>query len=96
MLDVSWTILFGLVGYWLRKMHYPLAPLVVALVLGDSTERELRKSLIAGQGNLGFFFSTPLSTLLMVLSVIVILVPVVRVMLGRVRRAPVTATPDAD
>src|SRR5881296_3400753 len=40
MLDVAFTVIFGLVGYWLRKMHYPLAPLVVALVLGDLTERE--------------------------------------------------------
>src|SRR5437870_7364887 len=50
LLDVSITIVFGLIGYWLRKMKYPLAPLVVALVLGDSTERELRKALIAGLG----------------------------------------------
>src|SRR5207253_3062639 len=65
MLDVAWTILFGLVGYWLRKMKYPLAPLVVALVLGDSTERELRKTLIAGAGNPAFFFSSTLSTVVM-------------------------------
>src|SRR5919108_1403434 len=71
MLDVSWTILFGLVGYWLRKMKYPLAPLVVALVLGDSAERELRKSLIAGAGNPGIFFSSPLASLIMILAVIV-------------------------
>src|SRR5438132_13575262 len=51
LLDVSITVVFGLIGYWLRKMKYPLAPLVVALVLGDSTERELRKSLIAVAGN---------------------------------------------
>ena len=96
MLDVTWTILFGLVGYWLRKMHYPLAPLVVALVLGDSTERELRKSLIAGSGNLGFFFSTPLASLLMFLAVVVILIPIVRVVIARVRRTPVPVAPDAD
>ena len=46
MLDVFITVVFGVIGYWLRKMKYPLAPLVVALVLGDSTERELRKALI--------------------------------------------------
>src|SRR5881628_2587149 len=96
MLDVTWTILFGLVGYWLRKMHYPLAPLVVALVLGDSTERELRKSLIAGSGNLGFFFSTPLASLLMFLALVVILIPIVRVVIARVRRTPVLVAPDAD
>ena len=83
MLDVGWTILFGLVGYWLRKMRYPLAPLVVALVLGDSAERELRKSLIAGQGSIGIFFSSPLATILVILSVIVIALPVLRVVRAR-------------
>jgi putative tricarboxylic transport membrane protein len=96
MLDVFWTILFGLVGYWLRKMHYPLAPLVVALVLGDSTERELRKSLIAGTGHVEFFFSSPLATLMMVLALIVILIPIARTTWARMRRAPVPVAPDAD
>src|SRR6266540_5466253 len=73
MLDVTFTIVFGLIGYWLRKMKYPLAPLVVALVLGDSAERELRKTLIAGGGNMGFFFSSSLATLLNVLAVVILL-----------------------
>src|SRR5947208_7357778 len=72
MLDVAFTVIFGLVGYWLRKMKYPLAPLVVALVLGDSTERELRKTLIAGAGNPAFFFSSTLSTVVMILAAIVL------------------------
>ena len=83
MLDVGWTVLFGLIGYWLRKMKYPLAPLVVALVLGDSTERELRKSLIAGQGDPGIFLSSPLATAMMVLAVVILLLPLVRGLRGR-------------
>jgi len=85
MLDVGWTVLFGLIGYWLRKMKYPLAPLVVALVLGDSTERELRKSLIAGQGSIGIFFSSPLATAMMILAVVILLVPFVRALRNRGR-----------
>src|SRR2546421_2161 len=65
MLDVFITVVFGVIGYWLRKMKYPLAPLVVALVLGDSTERELRKALIAGHGSPLYFFNSGLSTALM-------------------------------
>src|SRR2546428_9240612 len=45
MLDGFIPVVFGLIGYWLRKLKYPLAPLVVALVLGDSTGREPRKAL---------------------------------------------------
>ena len=86
-LDVAFTIIFGLVGYWLRKMKYPLAPLVVALVLGDSTERELRKALIAGQGSAQIFFSSPLATGMMVLAIALLLLPLVRALIGRGRRA---------
>ncbi|HYK98743.1 MAG TPA: tripartite tricarboxylate transporter permease [Candidatus Acidoferrales bacterium] len=96
MLDVAWTIIFGLIGYWLRKMKYPLAPLVVALVLGDSAERELRKSLIAGAGNPSIFFFSPLSTLLLVMSVVVIALPILRTVRARMRGVPVAPPAAAD
>ncbi|MBI3637350.1 MAG: tripartite tricarboxylate transporter permease [Candidatus Rokubacteria bacterium] len=87
MLDVFITIIFGLVGYWLRKMKYPLAPLVVAIVLGDSTERTFRQSLIASAGNPGIFVATPLSAILIVLAVVLLLVPVARTVSARRRPA---------
>src|SRR6059058_426973 len=90
-LDVFITVIFGLIGYWLRKMKYPLAPLVVALVLGDSTERELRKSLIAGAGNPGIFFSSPLSSVIMILAVVLLLYPLAKTIRGRLRPAPASA-----
>ncbi|MBA2592312.1 MAG: hypothetical protein H0U97_08675 [Gammaproteobacteria bacterium] len=49
-------------------MKYPLAPLVVALVLGDPTERELREALISRGGDPFVFFSTPVSATLMLLA----------------------------
>src|SRR5205085_5138108 len=63
MLDVFITIVFGMFGYWLRKMKYPLAPLVVALVLGDSTERTFRQSLIASGGNPLTFITSPIAAI---------------------------------
>jgi putative tricarboxylic transport membrane protein len=87
MLDVAFTVLFGLIGYWLRKMKYPLAPLVVALVLGDSTERELRKTLIAGHGDPAFFFSSTLSTIVLILAVVILVLPLVGTLRGRLRPA---------
>ncbi|MGH2471736.1 MAG: tripartite tricarboxylate transporter permease [Candidatus Limnocylindria bacterium] len=78
MLDVGITIVFGLIGYWLRKMKYPLAPLVVALVLGDSTERELRKALIGSHGSPTVFIESPFAATLLVLSVVLILLPLLR------------------
>jgi putative tricarboxylic transport membrane protein len=75
MLDVFITIIFGLIGYWLRKLKYPLAPFVVALVLGDSTERTFRQSLIASGGNPLTFVSGPIAASLMVLAVLLLFYP---------------------
>jgi putative tricarboxylic transport membrane protein len=86
MFDVFITITFGFIGYWLRKMKYPLAPLVVAIVLGDSTERELRKALIASGGSPLIFIASPLAATLMILAVILLLLPIVRNL--RERRKP--------
>src|SRR6267378_5051759 len=96
MLDVFITVIFGLVGYWLRKLKYPLAPLVVALVLGDSTERELRKALIAGQGGIGIFFSSPLATIMWIVAVVLLLLPVIRTLRGRMTGRPVAPPAAAD
>ncbi|SRR5579884_251576 len=93
MLDVFITILFGLVGYWLRKMKYPLAPLVVAIVLGDSTERTFRQSLIASGGDPRIFVGTALSAVLLGLAIVLLLVPAFRTL--RVRGKPVDALKEA-
>src|SRR5919197_314502 len=76
-LDVFITIGFGLIGYWLRKMKYPLAPLVVALVLGDSTERTLRQALIASGGNPMTFVTSPIAASLLLLAVLLLFYPLV-------------------
>jgi putative tricarboxylic transport membrane protein len=94
MFDVFITIAFGFVGYWLRKMKYPLAPLVVAIVLGDSTERELRKALIASGGSPLIFVGSPLAATLMILAIILLLLPVVRSVRER-RARPVSVDPAA-
>lgn len=92
MKDVFICVIFGLIGYWLRKMKYPLAPLVVAIVLGDQTERELRKALIGSGGDPLVLVGSPVAATLMALAVALLLVPVVRQVLAR-RRA--TAAADA-
>jgi len=76
MLDVFITVVFGLIGYWLRKMKYPLAPLVVALVLGDQAEKTFRQSLIASGGNPLVFVSGPLAATLLAISALMLFYPV--------------------
>jgi putative tricarboxylic transport membrane protein len=103
MKDVFIVIIFGFIGYWLRKMKYPLAPLVVALVLGDSTERELRKALIGSGGDptvlIGFGPAgfSPFAFGLSSVAIALLLLPVTQFVLGRRsgRRATAAAAPDA-
>lgn len=89
--DVFITIFFGLVGYWLRKLKYPLAPLVVALVLGDSTEKTLRQSLIMSGGNPLIFVGNPLAASLMALAVALLLLPLLKSLLPRGQHARAVA-----
>src|SRR2546422_9183707 len=62
MLDVFITVLFGVIGYLLRKLKYPPPPPVVPLVLRGPPERGLRKTPLPGGGKPLFFFSGWLST----------------------------------
>ena len=55
MIDIWYMLIFGVVGYVFKKLDYPLAPLVLALVLGDLAENALRQSLIMSQGSLAIF-----------------------------------------
>ena len=52
MIDIWYMLIFGVIGYVFKKLDYPLAPLVLALVLGDLAENALRQSLIMSQGSL--------------------------------------------
>ncbi len=60
MLDVWLMLLFGVVGYVFKKLNYPLAPLVLALVLGDRAEDSFRQSMLISQGDMSVFFSNGL------------------------------------
>jgi putative tricarboxylic transport membrane protein len=61
MVDVWYMLMFGVIGYVFKKLDYPLAPLVLALVLGDLAENALRQSLIMSQGSLMIFVSRPIA-----------------------------------
>jgi putative tricarboxylic transport membrane protein len=61
MIDVWYMLIFGVIGYVFKKLDYPLAPLVLALVLGDLAENALRQSLIMSQGSLLILFNRPIA-----------------------------------
>ncbi len=60
MFDVVMMVVFGVVGYFFKKLRYPLAPMVLALVLGDMAEASFRQAMLMSQGSLAIFVSNPL------------------------------------
>lgn len=68
--DVVMMVAFGILGYFMKKCNYPMAPMVLAIVLGDKAEEAFRQSLLASGGGLGVFFSNPLVSTIMVLGLI--------------------------
>ena len=68
--DVMLMLVFGVIGYLLKKCNYPLAPLVLAIVLGDKAEEAFRQSLLGSQGSFGVFLSNPLVSTIMILGMI--------------------------
>jgi putative tricarboxylic transport membrane protein len=83
LMDIWYMLIFGVVGYLCRKLDYPLAPLVLALVLGDMAESSLRQSLIMSQGSPVIFLSSPISAVLVVLSLWLLLGPLMPPLLRR-------------
>jgi len=63
--DVWLMLIFGIVGYLLRKLEYPMAPAVLAIVLGPLAEASMRQSLIINHGSPMIFFERPISGPLM-------------------------------
>jgi len=74
-LDVVLMLGFGLLGYLFKKLSYPLAPLVLAIVLGDKAEDAFRQSMLMSKGSLGIFFSNNLVTTLVVAGFALFLLP---------------------
>lgn len=80
-------MLLGGLGYVLRKNEFPMAPFVIALVLGNLMESNLRRSLILSQGSGAIFFTRPLSLLIMVLAVLSLLYPYIRTLMAAQKKS---------
>ena len=74
--DLALLAGFGLVGYLMRRLDYPSAPLILGLVLGGAMERALRQSLMMSEGHLSILVSRPISAVMLALAVLILLIPV--------------------
>ena len=91
MIDIWYMLIFGVIGYVFKKLDYPLAPLVLALVLGDLAENALRQSLIMSQGSLLIFFVRPISGAITAVALFFFALPVITPWWRRLRGVSVPA-----
>jgi putative tricarboxylic transport membrane protein len=84
--DVWMMIVFGIIGYVFKKLNYPLAPLVLAIVLGDRAEASFRQAMLVSQGDMSIFFSTKLVGGLTALALFLLLWPMVSALMARLKR----------
>ena len=73
--DVWLMLIFGIVGYLMRKLDYPMAPAVLAIVLGPLAEPAMRQSLLISNGDVTAFFTRPISGSFMAIAIFLILLP---------------------
>ncbi|AZV92359.1 tripartite tricarboxylate transporter permease [Kerstersia gyiorum] len=83
--DLWLLLIFSVVGYVFKKLDFPLAPLVLAMILGDKSEDAFRQSMLLSDGSLGVFWSNPLAGGIMTLAVIMLLLPVIGPLWRRLR-----------
>src|SRR3954471_19451620 len=83
--DVWMMIVFGVVGYVFKKLNYPLAPLVLAIVLGDRAEASFRQAMLVSQGGLGIFWNNALVGTMTGLALVLLVWPLVTWLLSRSR-----------
>jgi putative tricarboxylic transport membrane protein len=95
MFDVYMMLGFGVLGYLFKKLKYPLAPLVLALVLGDMAEASFRQAMLSSQGSLAIFWSNPLVGSIVGLAILMLVWPLLSALVGRLRGRPAAAQPAA-
>jgi len=85
MFDVYLMLVFGVLGYLFKKLDYPLAPLVLALVLGDRAEDSFRQAILGSQGELSIFFSNGLVGTITTLALLMLVWPLIGRVIAMVR-----------
>jgi putative tricarboxylic transport membrane protein len=85
MLDIWFMLGFGVIGYLFKKLDYPLAPLVLALVLGDKAEDSFRQAMLVSQGDVMIMFSNPLVGGITTLALVLLVWPLLSKLLAFIR-----------
>jgi len=83
--DVWMMVVFGVAGYLFKKLQYPLAPMVLAIVLGDRTEASFRQAILGSQGDLRVFFENGLCATITSLALFLLFLPLISMVVARLR-----------
>ena len=75
--DILIMVLFGIIGYILEKYRFPLATIILGVVLGPLTESEFRRSIQMADGDFSIFFTRPISLVLIIISVLMLFYPMI-------------------
>ncbi len=91
--DIAIMLVFGVIGYVFKKLNYPLAPLVLALVLGDMAESSFRQAMLSSQGNLSIFWANPLVASIVTLALLMLFWPAISLAFSKLGRPQPLARP---
>jgi len=86
--DVWMMVVFGIAGYMFKKLSYPLAPMVLAIVLGDRAESSFRQAMLVSQGDMSIFFSNALVGSMTGLALFLLFWPLMSLGIARLRGRP--------
>ena len=75
--DIVIMLIFGILGFLMKKLRYDGAPMILALVLGQKLETSLRRSLIMSQGDFSIFVTRPISLGFLITAVLLLIVPII-------------------
>jgi putative tricarboxylic transport membrane protein len=76
-MDILFMLIFGVVGYFMKKLKYDAPPFILAFVLGPLLEYSLKQSLLMSKGSFGIFVTRPISAVCLGIAVILLLIPLV-------------------
>ena len=85
--DVWLILIFGVVGYLMRKLDYPMAPAVLAIVLGPLAETSMRQALLMSDGSFAIFFNRPIASPIMIIALLLLAIPLFNALRKRLWRS---------
>src|SRR5690606_30986447 len=88
--DLAVLLVFGLLGFGMRRYGFPTAPAIIGLILGPMAETQLRRALAISQGDITVFLTRPISASFLALTLILLLAPMLVRRVRRVRQARAT------